>query len=336
MDESRLRNHSILITGANGFTGQHACRYFSGLGMRVTGMVRSPVMPDNRIQGVNYVECDLLDREGVIELVRHLAPEFVLHLAGKNSVPESWREPVQYIESNALAAIYLLDALREFKNTVILIAGSRLSFQPDDHPAPPHPYSLSKTIEHLSALSWHALFGQSILLAEPGNLIGPGPSTGFCSLLGRYIVAVERGENPAPFRISSREERRDFLDVRDAVSAYAWLLAYGRAGEKYPVCSGRETTLEHSATVMLNLAKCPVPLQWGAGERSERLADPVKDSLTSADGKAGEPTPPLPARETAETLPTGLSGWGWSPSYSLKASAADILSYFRNQEVVVS
>ena len=140
-----------------------------------------------------------------------------------------------------MAVLYLLDALRSCPSARTVIVGSRLKYtvEPGRKPEPPHPYSLSKALEEMVSLSWMSLFGQQIMLAEPGNLIGAGPSTGICSLLARHVVACEQEGKREAFRLSGRDNTRDFLDVRDAVRAYATLLVHGTTGTVYPVVSGR-------------------------------------------------------------------------------------------------
>lgn len=300
-----LPGRTILITGAAGFTGAHACRYFAELGMKVAGLVHGRP-PADGIEAVRYYSCDLLDPAKLSAVVRQVAPDFVLHLGGKNSVPESWDRPLLYMETNVIPLFYLLDALRSFHHCRVLVAGSRLSVSLTPPYQSPHPYSLSKSLQKVIALSWESLMGQNILVAEPSNLVGPGPSTGICSLLGRRLVQAELGQNVEPFFLSSRWARRDFLDVRDAVRAYGLLLAFGRSGEEYPVCSGEERTLLEIAETLEKLAGRSIELRWGGGD-------------------------PLPAGESPEPQvePTFLAGLGWKRRFTFSTSLSDCIRYFR-------
>ncbi|WP_152398670.1 NAD-dependent epimerase/dehydratase family protein [Paenibacillus cellulositrophicus] len=292
----------ILITGASGFTGSHACRYFAGQGIQVAAMVRH-IREDDKVEGVQYYTCDLLDKKGIEELVGAIAPDYVLHLAGKNSVPESWAEPVLYMETNVLPTLYLLNALRPYPFCRILITGSMLVFPLYPPFRPPHPYGLSKSLQKAAALSWKELFGQAIMLAEPSNLIGPGPSRGFCSLLGQHISAWERGEADEAFHIPSRIIRRDFLDVRDAVIAYKILLEQGLPGEIYSVRSGKEYTLGEITDLYMDIFEKPFPIEWGEGENS--------------------------SQESPKNTAPRMKGLDWEPSIPLRTSLTDVLEYFR-------
>lgn len=314
MDERRFQqNQVILITGASGFTGGHACRYFATeMGMRVAALVRKEEnLP--AIDGVQYYSCDLHDEQRLRAIVKEIAPDYVLHLGGKNSVSESWEMPLTYLESNVMSTLYLLDALRFFPSCRILIVGSRLSFQLSTSSyRSPHPYSLSKSLQKIVSRSWKELFGQSIILAEPSNLIGPGPSTGFCSLLARRVVQVEQGGTREPFRVSPRNDRRDFLDVRDAVEAYGLLLNKGVRGEVYPICSGTERSLEEVTKMILTISGSDLAVIWGEG-------NPHAEVTKSAPIRA----------DFIESL-------GWNARIPSMVSLTDVIHYFRNLQGGVS
>ncbi len=95
--------------------------------MRVAGIVRqTQALP--AIEGVRYYTCDLMDKQKLDELARKIAPDYVLHLGGKNSVPESWADPLLYMETNVLPTLYLLNALRPFPACRVLIAGTKAVF----------------------------------------------------------------------------------------------------------------------------------------------------------------------------------------------------------------
>ncbi|WP_136608378.1 NAD-dependent epimerase/dehydratase family protein [Paenibacillus dokdonensis] len=307
MDErASFRKRVILITGASGFTGGHACRYFAGKGLQVAAIVRK--IPLGQFpEGITYYACDLLNKHGLEKLVQSIAPDYVLHLGGKNSVPESWENPLLYMETNVLPTIYLLNSLRSLPSCRIVIAGSMAVFPLASPFQPPHPYSLSKSLQKAATLSWEVLFGQAVILAEPSNLIGPGPSTGFCALLARHIAACEHEGKTASFKISSRNARRDFLDVRDAVKAYDLLLKKGTPGHTVTISSGTQHTLEKIALSMMNIAGSKASLEWG---------DEPDSSVSLELQPSGE----------------GMAKLGWKPEIPLETSLHDVLQHFYKLE----
>lgn len=271
---------------------------------------RSASLAADYPEGVKVYGCDLSNREAVSEMIKEIAPEAVLHLAGNNSVPESWRSPLLYMETNVMATLYLLEAMRSLPNSRILVAGSRLKFTPGAVAGPPHPYSLSKTIQELVSLAWGTLFKQPVLLAEPCNLIGPGPSTGFCSLLAQHIVRseVHAGEGVPPFNLSSRYALRDFLDVRDAVRAYDYILRVGTIGSIYRIDSGKQRELGDIAERLISRSAATVPMDWGPEQASRSE---------------------IAATNTNSTPEVNVTSLGWQPEISLNQSLMDILDYYR-------
>jgi GDP-4-dehydro-6-deoxy-D-mannose reductase len=319
-----MKGQKLLITGAAGFTGRHAVHLFLAGGAEVTAVVRPPSTAGALAsalfpEGVKVYYCDLSNRKAVAEMIKETTPEAVLHLAGNNSVPESWRNPLLFMETNVMATLYLLEAMRSLPASRILVAGSRLKFKPGVVAGPPHPYSLSKTIEELVSLAWGTLFKQPVLLAEPCNLIGPGPSTGFCSLLAQHIVRseVHAGEGIPPFKLSSRYALRDFLDVRDAVRAYDFILREGTNETIYQIDSGTQRQLGDIAEQLISRSSASIPMDWGPAQAA--LSIPVN-------GVAGDK---LITSDAFATPEENVSSLGWKPGIEFSQSLTDILDYCR-------
>jgi nucleoside-diphosphate-sugar epimerase len=299
----------ILITGANGFTGRHACNHFSSIGMEVTAVVRKkrPLLTNLSYE---VKECDLTYRKHVIQLMQAVKPNYILHLAGRNSVPESWREPVSYMTTNMTATLHLLDALRCINHPCrTLVVGSMLNFNITRSPQPPHPYSLSKTFQVLASQCWGHLFKLHIMIAQPSNLIGPGYSNGICGLLAKNIVDIERGKNVSIFKFSSLTEERDFLDVRDAVVSYEKILLYGKKNSVYSIGSGRNRSLGELVKGFQSIV--PNPLQFEVGQtKSAKVSNPIDLSAINA--------------------------LNWKPVISFEQSLKEILQFYRCDETIDS
>ncbi|CAM4332316.1 NAD-dependent epimerase/dehydratase family protein [Paenibacillus tarimensis] len=307
----------LLITGAAGFTGMHACRYFSKRGYEVAAAVRPETadrvssLSDLSLPGVRAVVCDLANPAAVSRLVKEVQPDAVLHLAGRNAVRPSWEQPAAWLETNVMGTVYLLEAIRALGMPCrVLVAGSMIRYHwpaGKAAPKPPHPYGLSKTMQVSAALSWHALYGMDVMIAEPSNLIGPGPSTGICALItGHAVRAMKRqgrdqahAEEIPPFRLSSRTERRDYLDVRDAVAAYGVLLQAGLPGVCYPVASGVFRSLGEIADAFDKLTGSAI--HWEVGSSAAASPEPVDCSA--------------------------LMQMGWEPAIPFEQSLLDMLTY---------
>ncbi|MEK0316986.1 NAD-dependent epimerase/dehydratase family protein [Cohnella sp. 56] len=280
--------------------------------------------------------CDLTDRTAVRSLLERARPDAVLHLAGHNAVDESWRAPDLTLAANLLSTVYLLEAARPIAGCRIVVAGSMLSPRPgEDLTRTLHPYGFSKALQVTAALAWHHWYGQQVIVAEPCNLIGPGGSAGICGKIARWAAACEQrcaggaappaagggpaadaasadatvagapnagapaasGMLPAPFRLSSLDERRDFLDVRDAAAAYALLLRQGEPGVGYALESGTLRSLGEVKDAFDRASL--VPLRWEIG--ASGAPSPQPRSAGAVRGLGWRPEIPF-GRSIADTL----------------------------------
>ena len=291
----------LLITGASGFTGKHACHYFSKAGFEVIAVTRTHSFNEQ----IQTEHCDLTNKEAVRRMIKKIKPQFLLHLAGQNHVGQSWVDPVSSLEANSLSTLYVIEGLRHENPTCkIIVVGSALQFDPKDISTLKHPYSLSKTLQVLIAQSWEGLYNLPIVIAKPSNLIGPGISNGVCSIFARKIVEMEVENAEKVLEVSNLHAQRDFIDVRDVVTAYETIFKKGSSGEVYDIASGK----------------------------SRSLAEVIEcfTLLTDAEFKI-IPTSKNEKEEPTGIAPLDLNSLGWKPVIPFEISLLDILNFYRNK-----
>ncbi|BBI35006.1 NAD-dependent epimerase/dehydratase family protein [Cohnella abietis] len=301
-----MTQRRILITGAGGFTGGHACQRFAEAGWEVIAVV-SPGRANEPIEATAHTEiCDLTDGEAVARMLRRIEPAAVLHLAGRNAVDFSWRQPATTLSINLMSTVHVLEGVRGLKEPCrVLVIGSMIKANADKLTYASHPYGFSKTLQVTAAQAWHHWYGIPVMIAEPSNLIGPGGSEGICGKLARWVVAAEEVEGKLqPFVLSSLHEARDFLDVRDAVSAYEAVINKGQPGESYALESGTLRTLAEIKREFDDASSTELP--WSIRSSSQEI-------LPS----------PLP-RDTSM-----VQNLGWKPVHSFQKSINDALNYER-------
>jgi GDP-4-dehydro-6-deoxy-D-mannose reductase len=294
-------NAHLLITGASGFTGTEACRYFSCKGFSVTGMVRKA---RDSAEGVRYAACDLLCKEKMDRLIEAQKPDYILHLAGDNHAGESWKRPLGALETNVNGTLNLLEAVRRHCPAArILVAGSMIDYDPCKMESPNHPYGVTKYLQTLTAKCWGSLYDMDVIIARPSNLIGPGESSGICSLLASKLAMIERGPGKGRLDIHNLQSQRDFLDVRDVVRAYEILLLKGKSLQEYSIGSGVSRTLGEAAEALVNLTEADVEVSHSLDEAEA----PFKVDCSK------------------------MKDLGWTPVISFQQSVKDILDYHRSR-----
>ncbi|MFJ7309432.1 NAD-dependent epimerase/dehydratase family protein [Peribacillus frigoritolerans] len=290
----------LLITGASGFTGQHACNHFVNAGFDVTAVSRKSF----RNGQVQTELCDLTNKENVGKLIKKVKPDYLLHLAGQNHVGQSWIDPVSSLEVNAMSTLYLIEALRQENPACkMVIVGSALQFDPQNITTLTHPYSLSKTLQVLIAQSWGVLYNMNVVIAKPSNLIGPGISNGVCSIFAKKIVDMEENKAEKVLEVSNMHAKRDFVDVRDAVSAYEILLTQGKFGEIYDIASGNRRSLGDIINQFNSIANIEFKVK-------------INTKITAAD-------------EHTEINLSKIKKLGWQSIIPFDTSILDILNFYR-------
>jgi len=294
---------NILITGASGFTGQHACSHFLKAGYQVIAATRSHFThPDVLVE-----QCDLTNKESVRNLIKKTKPNYLLHLAGQSQVGNSWEEPISTLDANLMSTLYLLEGIRlEKPECKVVVVGSALQFDPSNLSTLNHPYSLSKTLQVLVSQAWAKLYQMQIVIAKPSNLIGPGFSNGVCSIFARRIVDMEENKEKTILEVNNLGAQRDFIDVRDAVSAYEILMTNGESGEIYEISSGKSYSLEDIITIFQTLTNVDFQIQ------SQNRINETKLGIS----------------------PDKIWDLGWKPTITIQSSLEDTLNFYRQNDVI--
>jgi GDP-4-dehydro-6-deoxy-D-mannose reductase len=177
---------------------------------------------------------------------------------------------------------------------------------------PENPYAASKVAAETYAAVWWRLYGLDVVIARPFNHIGPGQDARFVvPSFARQLAEIAAGAPPL-LSVGNLDAQRDFLDVRDVAGAYVALLANGRAGGVYNVCSGRAVAIREVLRQLITIARVPVEVR----DDPERLR-PSDIPVLRGDASALR----------AET--------GWSPAFSLAASLRDIYADARERVAAV-
>ncbi|PAE08529.1 hypothetical protein CHI12_05945 [Terribacillus saccharophilus] len=289
----------ILITGASGFTGRHAVQYFLDKGYIVDAVIRNTKLNMNQ-EALHIHSLDLSDKTAVHKLMEDTKPDYVLHLAGENSVPASWKTPFKSWQANVDSTLHLVEAVRALGLSArVVIAGSVLQDELSSAASPTHPYSLTKTMQTTVGLAWHNLFQVDVMIAKPSNIIGPGVSNGVCTLFAKQLRQLQVS-GKSQFQVGNAAVTRDFIDVRDLVSAYETLLLNGTAGETYEITSGRWVSLGEILSIL-------------------RQVSSIDFTIQSETEEAMEMKLPMKAEK--------IRALRWQPNRSLEASLADVWDY---------
>jgi len=242
----------VLVTGAAGFAGRHACRELAAYGHTVIAAdMRVPVpSPDPVV--TTWELLDICDASRCREvLVRH-QPDACLHIAGIAFVPQAAAAAQRVFQVNTLGTVHLLDAaaqvcagMRMLVVTTSEVYGDdgrgRSAFPlREDHPlVPRNVYGISKAAADQTALLYARTHGLDVMTARPSNHTGPGQLPPFVVPAFVERLRALQAAGGGTIRTGNLESERRFLDVRDVVRAYRLLLEQGHKGEAYNISTAQ-------------------------------------------------------------------------------------------------
>lgn len=305
----------VLVTGAAGFAGRHLVRRLAANGPVVGWYRPRDAHPD--IAGVRWAAVELLDAAAVAAALDDAAPSAIYHLAGVPHVADSWARAAETLEGNVVGTWHLLEAVRRQARTCrVLVTGSATIYRPspgalteDDPVAPNTPYGTSKLAQELVALGAWQEFGIPVVVARSFNHTGPHQSPDFAApAFARQLALIEAGRLSPTLKVGNLEARRDLSDVRDVVRAYEAMMADGRPGRCYNVCSGRAVSMQDVLDGLRAHIGVPVTV-----EQDPARMRPADTPLVLGDR----------SRLTADT--------GWVPEIPIETTLADLVEYWRGE-----
>jgi len=321
----------VLITGIAGFVGKHLLAYLTreecaDENLEILGVdlsLENIDAGDYKKPGFKIMleEADLTDGSRVSDIIKKFKPERIYHLAARSSVSYSWGNPLETFRANVFGGINILEALRIFspqcRTLMVCTAEEYGGAGGNDKPidensriSPRNPYAISKSaLDFFSSVYWDA-YKIPVLISRSFNHIGPGQSEGFVvSDFAKQVALIDKGMQKPVIMVGNIKSCRDFLDVRDVVKAYSYIIDRGRTGEAYNVCSGKKTRISDLLDILISLSETGnIKVEI---DRSKFRAIDV-EAIYGDNSKLKSHT-------------------GWSPEYSIRTSLEDALRYWKNK-----
>ena len=211
----------VLVTGGTGFIGQHVLAYGRRSGLNLHNMTLGESAP----APVQNYQADLTSRAQVFEMLEHIRPRAIVHLAAAGVIQGS-ASFEDMLRINALGLQSLLEAALHLEHPPqIVISGSCYEYAAQDRPLteadpviPSSPYGVSKVaalpIAHFYArrlpITWLRLF----------QVYGPGEP--YPRLIPYVIQCARRGER---VELTAGAQVRDFTYVGDVAQSFWRALA---------------------------------------------------------------------------------------------------------------
>lgn len=255
----------ILVTGGAGFIGSNfVLDWLAGSDEPVVNLDKLTYAGNrHNLAGLDgdarhtFVQGDIADRALLDALIAEHQPRAIVHFAAESHVDRSIHGPEDFIQTNVVGTLRLLEAARAYWSGLQGEAKAKFrflhvstdevfgsleagdpQFSETTAYAPNSPYSASKAASDHLVRAYHHTYGLPVLTTNCSNNYGPYH---FPEKLIPLIIANALGGKPLPV-YGDGLNVRDWLYVGDHCAAIREVLARGRLGETYNVGGWNEKT----------------------------------------------------------------------------------------------
>ena len=163
-------DRKVLITGHTGFKGAWLSIILQSLGAKICGISlpeedsRGIFARSNIAKKILHFNCDINEREKVIEIIDDFEPELIFHLAAQPLVRRSYRNAHETFNTNVIGSLNVLDAAltsSKLKNVIFITTDKvyknqekNIAYKETDELGGHDPYSSSKACSEILAESY--------------------------------------------------------------------------------------------------------------------------------------------------------------------------------------
>ena len=245
---------NILITGGAGFIGSHVIRRFVrnypeyhivNLDVLTYAGNLANLRDIENCSNYSFVRADITDATAMQELFAKYQFEGVIHLAAESHVDRSISNPMEFIMTNIVGTVVLLNAARECwkdnmndkrfyhvsTDEVYGSLGETGYFTEETRYDPHSPYSSSKASSDHLVRAYHDTYQLPIVISNCSN------NYGSCQFPEKLIpLAINNIRNGKNIPVYGKGENiRDWLFVEDHAVAIDVIYHFGKNGDTYNV-----------------------------------------------------------------------------------------------------
>lgn len=270
----------VIITGVTGQDGSHMADYLlANTNFEIFGGVRRLSVTNHKNishvsnQRFKLIDLDISDPESINNAIIKYKPDYFINLAANSFVGTSWEMPVNHMQTNCMAVMYQLEAIRKFMpNCRYYNAGSSEEFgdvaftpQTEFHPLKPRsPYGASKAAARHIVKVWRESYNLYAVQGWLFNHEGTRRGTDFVTRkitkgVSKIKKAIDSNNFIEAIKLGNLESKRDWSDAEDFVHGI-WLMLNQEKPKDYVLSSDETHTVREF--VELSFAAAGIEGQW--------------------------------------------------------------------------
>ncbi|MGB4292615.1 MAG: dTDP-glucose 4,6-dehydratase [Bacteroidales bacterium] len=250
---------TILVTGGAGFIGSHVVRRFVNKHPDYLIVNADKLTYAGNLENLadvekspNYIfeKTDIVDKKTVVDLFNKYQFDGVIHLAAESHVDRSIDSPDDFVMTNVVGTVNLLNAALASWNShfagklfyhvstdeVYGTLGKKGSFTEKTPYDPKSPYSASKASSDHFVRAYFNTYKLPIIISNCSNNYGPNQ---FPEKLIPLMINNIKNNKPLPV-YGKGENIRDWLYVEDHAAAIDLIYHKGKIGETYNIGGNNE------------------------------------------------------------------------------------------------
>ncbi|MCH2377613.1 MAG: GDP-mannose 4,6-dehydratase [Pelagibacterales bacterium] len=259
----------IMITGGMGFIGSHLCEQLLMEKHDLVVLTKSFLKKHNIANISKKIKVEKIDVTNFKKLgqsIQKNKPNVIIHLAGQTSHSQSFKQPLNDIDSNAKSTLFILEEIRKSKLKCRFILGStfivigRPQKIPIDEKTPCWPttvYGANRLASEHYCKIYHEVYGLDTVTFRITNSFGPREQViSTKNAVNFLIYEAFKGNIITIFK--KGKFFRDLIYISDVISGIKTIMKKGKSGELYWISSGKKIWFYELAKLLEKLTNAKV------------------------------------------------------------------------------